>query len=106
MQDRNVSARSLFEEVLSSLSRSTVAAFLVAAIAIAFGASSAESHDVRVGAHAGTGLPTHAELEAATERFLRAHPGSASEPAARARGPIVVTPVFPATRIVSFYGAP
>ena len=106
MQDRIVSARSLFVEVLSSLSRSTVAAFLVAAIAIAVGASSAESDDVRVGAHAATELPTHAQLEAATERFLRAHPGSASESAARARGPIVVTPVFPATRIVSFYGAP
>ena len=105
LKDRTLSPRSLLAEVVNRR-RSTVGAILGAAISIGAGVAGAEARDVYSVSTGTSTLPTHNQLHAATERFLRSQPELPSRSPARVRGPIVVTPVFPATRIVSFYGAP
>ena len=58
---------------------------------------------------AGAALATHRSLEASTERFLAAQPPAVPAPPARSGGGVgdpVGVPLFPAQRIVAFYGAP
>jgi hypothetical protein len=80
------------------------------ALAIALGAagSSGASRATEAGARAQP--PTTAEVRQATQRFLSATDapspaGVRRRGAAARRGP-VATPIFPANRVVSFYGAP
>lgn len=83
-----------------------LAALAVSVLSIAAGAGAGGATAVGAGPGATDALPTHGELMVATRQFLERHPRGRSRPAALPRGPIEVSPVFPAARIVSFYGAP
>ncbi len=97
-------------------SRRSILGAAVVALAVVAGGTSAAGAGPRAGepgsglsneaGPAASGLPTHAEIAAATTSFLASQPQPRPLAAAERRGPIVVTPVFPASRIVSFYGAP
>lgn len=83
-----------------------VAGALAGAVAATtLGTAAADGRSADAGPKAVSALPTHAKLAAATERFLQQQPQPSPRTRRTGRG-IDVTPVFPAARIVSFYGAP
>jgi hypothetical protein len=87
-----------------------IAPALGVGVAIALGAAASSGAGRATDADARAQPPTTAEVRQATERFLSTtdapSPASVRHRAGAARRGPVATPIFPANRVVSFYGAP